>query len=1134
MDGTRATAMQRYLSVLLSLLLSPISAVAQKHVSPLSLEPVPHALGEKRLAVLVADFPGVPVTPSVSVLKEMFFSGSSGTFNSYLREVSYGKSWVTGEIYGPVQLDRSYAWEHNEKNAAAAAAVKLAGAALDLKKYDVLIFIMPLPGAQWGGNAGLGYCDGDCIPMVVLGAATAPVDHSVFYTTSLHEYLHFLGMGHANSLDYGPDAVGIAEPRYEEVGMTVDSQTTEAAGGGLLMDSGDPTSSPMGGMCSNIMKAHLAAPYKYHMGWLDKGPNLQEVESSGTFHLRPLETATSGLQAIRVRRIPGSDLWLWFDYRQAVGIDQDFNLCNPHYFTGAAGHYEIPYQTDSTVPACPLGGRLCGLVGLVDFTPDSQADSKYDFFDATLSAGKSWTDPYGPLTISVAKATAEGVDVTVNYDAACATVNPSSRDHGVASDTGTIQVTAAATCAWTAAPYRTSEWISVSAGQSGKGAGTVTYTVSKNDSGHARKGWIIVNRQAFAITQPFEEVAPAGGRVLPNLARYQVESEQETEFYFVDRNGGQDLKLAYILVNDQADIRNACYIEYSRDTNTFRLGDDAGTGWAGPHHPDHPGNPNPENGQCSMRVGAPPEVGGDELYLGLHLLIKNGLLGNKYVYLRAIDAEGLDSGWQKAGAWTIFINEPPVPASATPSSGSGSGQTFQIVFRDPNGFADITTASVVFNGPDSNRCLVMLNASTSAFYLASDGGGWLRPATAGSPVMLQNKSCALNAAEASVSGSGTDLTVTLPLVFNPAFAGSKTLSGQVQDSTGVTSSWTKVGSWTVPASYCTLGLDPPRIETGPNEARGTVSIRADAGCGWIPSSAASWLEITSGRAGAGAGSFGFRVLTNPAASPRTTTISIGAQTLDVLQSARSVALGAPSVTSILHGATLQPISAVTAGAWITIKGTELAPVTRTWAPADFDGNKLPTQLDGVSVTVNGKPAYVWYISSTQLNVLTPDDDGSSTVRIRVTTPAGQEPLDHTLTRATMAPGFFMLDPEDRKYVAARHLDYSLLGKPGLYSGADTTPAKPGETILLYGTGFGPTNPSRPAAEMVAVPAPLAKTVTIRIAGRLADVSYAGLVSSGLYQFNVRVPPDTPDGDQSVQADIAGVQSQAGANVTIKK
>ena len=69
-----------------------------------------------------------------------------------------------------------------------------------------------------------------------------------------------------------------------------------------------------------------------------------------------------------------------------------------------------------------------------------------------------------------------------------------------------------------------------------------------------------------------------------------------------------------------------------------------------------------------------------------------------------------------------------------------------------------------------------------------------------------------------------------------------------------------------------------------------------------------------------------------------------------------------------------------------IKGSNLAPAgdARVWQGSDFVNNQLPTVLDGVSVTMNGKNAYVYYISANQINVLTPPDLAVGPVQVNVT------------------------------------------------------------------------------------------------------------------------------------------------------
>jgi uncharacterized protein (TIGR03437 family) len=137
----------------------------------------------------------------------------------------------------------------------------------------------------------------------------------------------------------------------------------------------------------------------------------------------------------------------------------------------------------------------------------------------------------------------------------------------------------------------------------------------------------------------------------------------------------------------------------------------------------------------------------------------------------------------------------------------------------------------------------------------------------------------------------------------------------------------------------------------------------------------------------------------------------------------------------------------------------------------------------------------------------------------------------TAQKQQFAPAFFTIGGSS--YVAAQHADYSYVGKPGLMAGVTTQPARPGETILIYGTGFGPTNPPLASAQLVSTPAALANSVQVTIGGVPAPVAYAGLVGAGLYQFNVTVP-SVPNGDAAVVAQIGGVQTPTGISISIQQ
>ena len=157
----------------------------------------------------------------------------------------------------------------------------------------------------------------------------------------------------------------------------------------------------------------------------------------------------------------------------------------------------------------------------------------------------------------------------------------------------------------------------------------------------------------------------------------------------------------------------------------------------------------------------------------------------------------------------------------------------------------------------------------------------------------------------------------------------------------------------------------------------------------------------------------------------------------------------PVITGVVNGASFQP--GVASGSWVTITGSNLSSVTATWEKAIVDG-RLPTALDGVSVSLGGKPGYIYYVSPTQINLQAPDLD-PGVVTVVVTTPTGTGTV--TTTAVQTAPAMFLWAG---KYVVATRQDYSLAVKNGTFTGNTTVPAKPGDVIVLWGTGFGPTKP----------------------------------------------------------------------------
>jgi uncharacterized protein (TIGR03437 family) len=131
-----------------------------------------------------------------------------------------------------------------------------------------------------------------------------------------------------------------------------------------------------------------------------------------------------------------------------------------------------------------------------------------------------------------------------------------------------------------------------------------------------------------------------------------------------------------------------------------------------------------------------------------------------------------------------------------------------------------------------------------------------------------------------------------------------------------------------------------------------------------------------------------------------------------------------------------------------------------------------------------------------------------------------------------APAFFTWptgNADSGKYVVAQHADYTNVGKTGLLpqqSGNFTTPAHAGETVILYGTGFGPSNPQISSGTLASKPYALNPLPAVTIGGVTAQVAYAGLVPglADIYQLNVVVPSSLANGDWPVVATVNGLNS----------
>ena len=241
---------------------------------------------------------------------------------------------------------------------------------------------------------------------------------------------------------------------------------------------------------------------------------------------------------------------------------------------------------------------------------------------------------------------------------------------------------------------------------------------------------------------------------------------------------------------------------------------------------------------------------------------------------------------------------------------------------------------------------------------------------------------------------------------------------------------------------------------------------------------------------------------------------------------------AVSASDVRNAASYQP--GVASNTLITIKGTNLASTTDTWDTALASG-QLPTSLDGVTVLFNGKPGYPTFVSPTQINVLAPDLGTSTTASLIFTNSGAFLNGVVNVGAAQYGPAFFVWP--NNQAVATRS-DYSYAVKDGTFPGVTTVAAKPGDILILWSTGFGPTTPAVPYGLPVPTDATYSTstTPTVTINNVSAIVYGAALAPGygGLYQVAIQIPSTLSDGDWPIAATVGGISSPSGVVLSVKQ
>ena len=233
----------------------------------------------------------------------------------------------------------------------------------------------------------------------------------------------------------------------------------------------------------------------------------------------------------------------------------------------------------------------------------------------------------------------------------------------------------------------------------------------------------------------------------------------------------------------------------------------------------------------------------------------------------------------------------------------------------------------------------------------------------------------------------------------------------------------------------------------------------------------------------------------------------------------------PAIGGIVNAAGFAAGRPVAPGSLISIFGANLA---------EFLGSAsslpLPIALKHTSVSFDfpeegiSVPSPLIFASGGQLNVQTPWEFAGlnfAFVKVRIEDSAS---FTFELPLADHAPGIFEFDLGDTRYGVVTHADGNVV--------TTQNPARPGETVVIYGTGFGPVD--APQATGLAAPSnKLTRTrrlPQVTVAGQQATVSFSGLTPGfvGLYQINAKLPATLPSGTQQLIVSANGIESNSAA------
>jgi hypothetical protein len=487
----------------------------------------------------------------------------------------------------------------------------------------------------------------------------------------------------------------------------------------------------------------------------------------------------------------------------------------------------------------------------------------------TLPSGTKGTNS-GPVSFTVAAnpdyAARSGVLViaghafTITQAALPCTysISPTSTSRGYGAATGTVSVATGGPCAWTVEnPH---PWITILAGASGTGNGTVTYALAENPTLAWRTGLVQIAGQTFTVSQQ------------PTVCTYRLSPTTRTHGYAgatnsISLTAGDVCPWAITLTNDWISIQ----------------GDLAGTGPATIHYVVTP-NLSPLDRTGVVMIADQPFTLIQRSPSCFYEIAPSG-----EVFFEAVAATGTVNVTTTTGCtWTVVKTNDWITL-LTGTRGTNSDTVSYTVDANP-AYAPRSGVLVIAGLP----LTITQAARTCSYALSPSSRSHGYGATTNNVTITADIVCSWTVDNPhdwitllSPAGGSGSAVVTYAVEANPTF----------QSRTGVLTIGGQPFTVSQQGQTCTYRLSPTSRTHGYGMVSNSVSVTAPAGCGWSVVNPVPWISITAGASGSGNGSFAYTVWPNPTATERTAVLTVADQTFTLTQ--RGFAF-AP--TNVFHGA----------------------------------------------------------------------------------------------------------------------------------------------------------------------------------------------------------------------------------------